>query len=206
MAEIERLAEVLRANTADLEILVEFYESAGEQEKARAMRREKILALIAGKDYELFGGVIAYHQAHNLLTAAEFHQVVREYCQHLMEKRPWDALTVAREYHLLDLEKEAALKRSEDILASPGNDISPALEIARKERAGDEDYCKRAARCAFQRFIQRRNFSSLPGLVKEFPSVFSKEETELAEMLAEMSRKQLEERNAQARLRTRLAS
>lgn len=206
MAEIKRLAEVLKANTQDLETLVEFYESVGEQEKARAMRREKILAEIARKDYELFGGVIAYHQAHNLLTAAELHQVVREYCQHLMKKRPWDALAVAREYHLLDLEKEAATKRSEDILASPGRDVSPALEIARKERAGDEDYCKRAARCAFQRFIQQRNFSSLPGLVKEFPSMFNEDERELATALAEMSRRQLEERNAQARLRTRLAS
>src|SRR3989338_2230660 len=197
MSRTEKLAEILGTFTKDEETFAEFYEARGEKEKAREIRLEKVRGLIANKAW---ADAERYHEAHDLLSSAELHQMAREWCRGVMEEWPWDALKIARKYYLLDLAKEAAVRRSEDIL-SKGHDAGPALDIARKERADDADYCKRAACQVFKQYIRSLSFSSLPGLIKEFPSAFSEDEMELAKELAEMARKQFEAINVRAKLK-----
>lgn len=173
------MGEVLENCTDDPEILAEFYEAAGMKEKAKEQRLKKLKQLLAENQYEA-----ALNYGHGLLSTDELYDIARKWCEDILEERPWEALEVALRYGFKELAHKAAIRRSEDILASRGHDIDPALEIARKERKNDKDYCKRASHEAFGRFINSRNFYRLPGLVTEFRCFFNEEEVALAKKLA----------------------
>ena len=173
------MGEILEHYTDDPKILVEFYEAAGMQEKAMEQRLKELRQLLKEKQYE---AVLNY--GHGLLSTDELYDIARKWCKDILEEQPWDALEIARRYGFHELALEAVIRGSEDILAMPTHDIDPALEIARKERKNDKDYCKRASHEAFGRFIRFRNFYRLPGLVTEFRHFFNKEEVALAKRLA----------------------
>lgn len=204
MPRIEELLIILRNHTDDAETLAEFFEAVAENEidatTVTALRlletaeRTKVFTkLWRERNYR---NALNYARARNLY-AEKFLQghFAREWCEAVLKERPWEALEVAREFNLPELAHRAAVKRSEDILASR-QDVEPALEIARHERADDEDYKRRAARHAYRHHIHLRNFSSLPRLVAEFRPFFSDIEADLAEFLARAAKTREDRRYA----------
>lgn len=179
--DIDRTVALLKEYTDDPETLAEFYEAAGLVVEAAQERRKQFLVLVGEKQFK---NALAYAKKHSVLSAKEEVDFVCDWCEAVLEKQPWEALETAREYGLVGITFRAAMKRSEDILASK-QDVGPALDIARRERAGDADYRRRAARRAFGDYIRRRDFSVLARLVAEFREFFTDEEAELAEFLAQ---------------------
>lgn len=185
------LAIVLRQFTEDPETLAEFYEAAGMTVAAREARLSRFNARFANGEHK---NALAYAEKHCLLSFDEKLAAAREWCAKTIDKRPWEALEVAREYRLVDIAKEAAFSHGESILKSAGMDSEPALDIARRERNDDPDYRIRAARYAFRMHIRTQSFSGIPGLMREFPESFTLEEKELGEFLSESDAKRREER------------
>jgi hypothetical protein len=101
----------------------------------------------------------------------------------LLNLRPWDALTIAREYGFADLALKAARMYGEQIMFTPGHDVGPLMDISRRELAADREFCKRAARTAYQTCLRLCKFSELYDLAVEFQEFFSEDETVLAHEL-----------------------
>ncbi len=175
------MREMLEGFTDDVETLVEFEKATGRRWKARERCRQHFFGLV--KAGECAKARRYAEQNPDFITYRDLKEMIRAWVVKLMDSQPGKALKLAREYNFPDLILQAAVKRSELILAEH-YDVDPALEIARQERADDEDYRKRVAHHAFGNFIKHRNFSRLPSLVTEFRSFFSDEEAELAEVLA----------------------
>lgn len=179
---VDQMAEILKGLTDDPETLAEFYEASGDTAQGRAERRKKFETLFAEDQHR---NALKYAKEHSLLTAAEEVEFARRWCEAVMEEEPWEALEVARNYNLIELALQAAVRRSEQILSCK-QDASPAIDIARRERADDAEYCKRAARHAFAQAIRLRNFREAWQLTREFwiRGAFTAEEHELAWSLA----------------------
>lgn len=180
--ETEAIEKALRAFTEDSEILVFFYEALDQPEMVLQEQKKILKALIeAGR----FSEAIEYGQQKSILASEREHEIARTWCESLMEKAPWTALGLARRYKFSDLREKAARTYSELILAGKvAAPVEPVLEIARAERAGDQDYRRRAARYAFGKYIQNKSFPFLPRLVEEFKRHFSNDEIALAILLA----------------------
>ena len=175
------LEKVLRQFTDDTETLAEFYEARG---KPLAASAERMLVVYQFRGEGKYADAVRYAKQHNVIPLDKLRELAREWCEAVMEQQPWEALELAREYHFPELAKKAAVKRSEDILVNPGHDVEPAVDMAKKERADDTDYCRRAARHAYGEYIRLRHFSELPRLISQFRSFFSEEEIDLADVLA----------------------
>jgi len=193
MSTTQQLYELLKTHTRDTETLALFLEFSGD---AEAARKERLAHLQELTEHGAYGNALGYAGEFNLLSMAERAEIARKLAEkELADKRPWEALRLARQYNLPEITQQAALQRSEDILSHPGCDVGPALEIARQERASDEDYRQRAVRHAYSHYIQTGNFSSLENLVSEFRSYFTELEIELAERLQKADQERLEKLN-----------
>lgn len=182
----EELGRTLRQFTDNPETWAEFYEAIG---RPLSTMQERLKAVYEARNKGNLSEAIRYAKTHNVLPYGQLRELVREYIESIMEKQVGEALDLAREYHFPELAKKAAVLQSEKILTHSGWDVDPLLEVARKERGDDKEYCRRAARYAFSEHIKFRRFSDLPRLVVEFRPHFSEEEVALAKFLAQMTTK-----------------
>lgn len=204
MAEIEA---IVRTHTNDPRILADFYAAAANHARRDAssgvalaeylrLEREVRLGIFKAQVKQgAFGHAAKYAKEHGLLPPGGWTAFASEWCEAKLEEFPYEALDVAREYGLADLAHEAARKEGERILASK-QDVTRALEIARRELAYDSDYRRRAARRAFAQYIDSRSFGSLPGLVVEFRDAFSEVEVAAADFLDRAEKERNERRYA----------
>lgn len=195
MAAHEQLQEILETHTDDLDVLALFAEATGDVELATESRVSKMREHVEEGQYAV---AVRYAREHRI----DYRWIIDTWYASVLEKRPWDALKIAREYKLGKRIYEAAVRCSEHTLEHPNYDVGSALEIAREERAHEEEFRGRVARRAFGQFIRHNHFSQLPDLVHEFMSHFSDEEIELANLLA--SGEEFQRQRRQRRLSTQV--
>lgn len=202
---------VLEQHTEDPEILADFYAAAANHLRRSAssgvevaqytsLEREVRLQIFKAQVSQgAFGQAARYANEHNFLPPGGWTAFAREWVRAKLEKFPWEALDAACEYGLTDLAHEVARIEGERILSSK-QDVTRALEIARRELAYDSDFRRRAALRAFTQYIASRNFGSLPGLVVEFREAFSDVEIETADFLDRAEKERQNRRYARSKL------